>query len=180
LRDHGQRQKYTHNIEGYNGRLDAIQAGILLAKLRHLTHWNQKRRALAHRYDELFRPYPDIVTVPYTSPQTTSVYHLYVIRVQQRDRLQAYLHQANIATQIHYPIPLHLQKAYTFLGYKDGDFPVAEKAAREILSLPMYPHLEDDQQASIVKKVIELMEGFTVSSRTADAPSGATFAHRVA
>jgi dTDP-4-amino-4,6-dideoxygalactose transaminase len=154
LRDHGQAQKYSHEIEGYNGRLDAIQAGILQAKLKHLPRWNQKRRTIAQQYDELFRSQAGRIILPYEPPQTTAVYHLYVIRVKNRDQLQARLAQANIATQVHYPRPLHLQKAYATLGYKEGDFPVSEKAAAEILSLPMYPQLEQCQQERIVQEVI--------------------------
>jgi len=157
LRDHGQRQKYIHDVEGYNGRLDALQAGILLAKLGHMPHWNQKRQALARRYDELFRPHQDSVTVPYNSPHARSVYHLYVIRVSERDRVQAALQQAKIGTQIHYPVPLHLQKAYSSLGYQAGDFPVTERVAREILSLPMHPHLEDAQQVVVAEKTVEAL-----------------------
>jgi dTDP-4-amino-4,6-dideoxygalactose transaminase len=159
LRDHGQHQKYRHEIEGYNGRLDAIQAGILRVKLKHLTHWNEERRANAGLYGELFRSHSGTVIVPCESSRNKSVYHLYVIRVKSRDQLQAHLAQVNIATQIHYPIPLHLQKAYAALGYKQGDFAVAEKVATEILSLPMYPNLKPDQQKRIVQEVISVLGG---------------------
>jgi dTDP-4-amino-4,6-dideoxygalactose transaminase len=165
LRDHGQLQKYRHEIEGYNGRLDAIQAGILQAKLKHLPQWNERRRAIARRYDELFRSHLDGITLPYESPRTKAVYHLYVIRVKNRDQLQAHLAQADIMTQAHYPTPLHLQKAYANLGHKEGDFPVAEEAAAEILSLPMYPQLGHHQQERIVQEVIKSLAGEAAGSR---------------
>jgi dTDP-4-amino-4,6-dideoxygalactose transaminase len=161
LRDHGQAQKYSHEIEGYNGRLDAIQAGILRAKLKHLAEWNQKRRRCARRYGELFRLQNDKIILPHESPLNKAVYHLYVIRVKNRDQLQSHLAEANIATQIHYPTPLHLQRAYATMGYKEGDFPVAEKAATEILSLPMYPQLEPQQQKVIAQELVNLLSGVT-------------------
>jgi dTDP-4-amino-4,6-dideoxygalactose transaminase len=157
LRDHGQVRKYYHDIEGYNGRLDAIQAGILRTKLKHLPDWNRKRRENAHNYHELFGSRPDTLTLPYESPRARAVYHLYVIRVQNRDQLQAHLAQSDIASQIHYPTPLHLQKAYADLGHKEWDFPVSERVASEILSLPMYPQLELGQQKRIVQKVLEFV-----------------------
>ncbi len=165
LRDHGQVEKYRHEIEGYNGRLDAIQAGILQAKLKHLPRWNQRRRTIARRYDELFRSHADGIILPYESPRTKAVYHLYVIRVKNRDRLQVNLAQANIMTQAHYPTPLHLQKAYASLGHKEGDFPAAEEAATEILSLPMYPQLELCQQKSVVQEVVKSLAGEPVGLR---------------
>ena len=161
LRDHGQAQKYRHEIEGYNGRLDSIQAGILQAKLKHLPEWNERRRTIARRYDELFRSHTIGIILPYESPRTKAVYHLYVIRVKNRDQLQAHLAQGNIATQIHYPTPLHLQRAYVTMGHKEGDFPVTEKAATEILSLPMYPQLEPQQQKVIVQELVNLLLGVT-------------------
>ena len=165
LRDHGQAQKYNHEIEGYNGRLDAMQAGILRAKLKHLAEWNQERRAIARRYGELLRSQIDRIILPYESSLHRAVYHLYVIRVKNRDRLQAHLARANITTQVHYPIPLHLQAAYATLGHKIGDFPVTEKAAREILSLPMYPQLEAWQQREVVQELTHALAGETVDGR---------------
>ena len=161
LRDHGQARKYCHEIEGYNGRLDAIHAGILQTKLRFLADWNRKRRENAHRYDELFSSQPDLVTVPYEPSRTRAVYHLYVIRVQYRDQVQKHLAQAEIATQVHYPIPLHLQRPYAGLGYREGDFPVTERMAGEILSLPMYPHLEMGQQKRIAQTILDLLSAKT-------------------
>ena len=165
LRDHGQAQKYSHEIEGYNGRLDAIQAGILTAKLQRLAEWNQKRRAIARRYGELLRPQAERMILPHESSLQRAVYHLYVVRVGNRDRLQAHLARANITTQVHYPIPLHLQAAYTTMGHKIGDFPVTEKAAGEILSLPMYPQLEAWQQREVVQEVTHALAGETVGGR---------------
>jgi len=155
LRDHGQAQKYYHQMEGYNGRLDAIQAGILRVKLRHLTAWNERRRECARRYHDLLGPASEKVQLPYEPPWAKPVYHLYVVRAEDRDHLQRYLAGANIGTGIHYPIPLHLQRAYSSLGYKEGDFPVSERAATQILSLPMYPGLGYDQQSRIAEQVMD-------------------------
>jgi dTDP-4-amino-4,6-dideoxygalactose transaminase len=155
LRDHGQAQKYYHDMEGYNGRLDAIQAGILRIKLRYLAEWNEERRASASRYRELFDSAYERIGLPFEPAWAKAVYHLYVIRVQGRDRLQKHLAEAHIGTGIHYPIPLHLQKAYKGLYYKEGDFRVAEKSAREILSLPMYPGLGYEQQRWISQRVLD-------------------------
>ncbi|HTF65698.1 MAG TPA: DegT/DnrJ/EryC1/StrS family aminotransferase, partial [Edaphobacter sp.] len=117
LRDHGQAQKYYHDVEGYNGRLDAIQAGLLQVKLRHLASWNEKRRQCAARYQEMLSSAEQVIRLPYEPSWFKSVYHLYVIRVENREELQKHLAKANIGTGIHYPIPLHLQKAYISLGY---------------------------------------------------------------
>jgi dTDP-4-amino-4,6-dideoxygalactose transaminase len=155
IRDHGQAKKYYHDIEGYNGRLDSIQAGWLSVKLPHLAKWNESRRQLAHRYHELFADAKDSIVVPREAEWTKGVYHLYVVRMQDREALQAYLAEAGIGTGIHYPIPLHLQKAYQHLGYKPGDFPVTERVAAEIVSLPMFPQLDASQQLEVVNKVKE-------------------------
>jgi dTDP-4-amino-4,6-dideoxygalactose transaminase len=164
LRDHGQSEKYYHSIEGYNGRLDAIQAGIMTIKLRYLSKWNDSRRLNAARYNELFAPNAETVVLPYESPRSRSVYHLYVIRARDRDHLRAHLADANIGSAIHYPIPLHLQKSYQCLGYRKGDFPIAERMASEILSLPMFPHLTPGQQDQVVNSVSECIQRFGASS----------------
>lgn len=156
LRDHGQAKKYYHDIEGYNGRLDSLQAGILSVKLRHLAEWNRKRRAAAQRYDEMLSSV-DGVTAPLQPEWSRSVYHLYVVRVQDRTGLQKQLAEAKIDTGIHYPVPLHLQQAYKHFGYKQGDFPVTEQVCSEILSLPMYPQLEAEQQRTVVQKTAEFV-----------------------
>jgi dTDP-4-amino-4,6-dideoxygalactose transaminase len=127
----------------------------LQTKLKFLPDGNRKRRENAYRYNELIGSQAHLITAPYESPRAKAVYHLYVVRARYRDQLQKHLAQAQIATQIHYPIPLHLQQAYAIWGYKAGDFPVAERAAGEILSLPMYPHLEARQQERIAQAVLE-------------------------
>jgi dTDP-4-amino-4,6-dideoxygalactose transaminase len=154
LRDHGQSRKYFHDIEGYNGRLDAIQAGFLRVKLRHLATWNDQRRERARRYDELFAYTDGSVILPAVPQWSRPVYHLYVVRVADREALQAHLAADGIATGIHYPVPLHLAEAYKALGFRTGDFPVAERAASHIVSLPMYPTLTSEQQERVVSSVI--------------------------
>jgi dTDP-4-amino-4,6-dideoxygalactose transaminase len=153
VRDHGQAKKYYHDVEGYNGRLDTIQAGILRIKLNHLAEWNAQRRERAAHYNQLFEANPDSVVAPFEPSWSRSVYHLYVVRSNDREALMKYLNAAGIGTGIHYPIPLHLQKAYTNLRYKAGDFPVCEKVASEIVSLPMFPHLSAAQQANVVNGI---------------------------
>jgi dTDP-4-amino-4,6-dideoxygalactose transaminase len=155
LRDHGQASKYYHDIEGYNGRLDTIQAGILHAKLARLSEWNDERREIARSYEEQLAGITNVIT-PFTAPWSRPVYHLYVVRVPDRQKMQADLKAAGIGTGIHYPIPLHLQKAYVGLGYKQGDFPVCEKTSAEILSLPMFPGLSTDQQIRVAEYMTEL------------------------
>ena len=165
IRDHGQAKKYYHDIEGYNGRLDSVQAGFLSVKLRHLAGWNENRRKLAHRYHQLLSELSDAVSIPREAEWTKGVYHLYVVRVPDREALQAHLAEAGIGTGIHYPIPLHLQKAYRHLAYQAGDFPVTERVAAEIVSLPMYPQLEAQQQDHVVQKVKEFVSSGVASSR---------------
>ena len=158
IRDHGQAKKYYHDVEGYNGRLDSIQAGWLSVKLRHLAQWNESRRALAHRYHELLAEAKDSIVVPFEAAWTKGVYHLYVVRVPNREALQAALAEAGIGTGIHYPIPLHLQKAYEHLGYQKGAFPVTERVASEIVSLPMFPQMTTAQQDEVAQKVEEFLD----------------------
>ena len=157
LRDHGQSRKYYHQVEGYNGRLDAIQAGILRAKLARLDAWNESRREVAARYRELLTEANALELVPDEPGWAKSVYHLYVIRVADREGVMRHLAEANIGTGIHYPVPLHLQKAYEYLGYQAGDFPVTETVAPEILSLPMFPHLTAEQQARVIGEIADLI-----------------------
>lgn len=165
LRDHGQPQKYYHDIEGYNGRLDSIQAGILQIKLRYLEKQNEARRECARRYRELLGSASSELRLPCEPPWAKAVYHLYVIRVQNRDALIRHLGAAEIGTGIHYPIPLHLQKAYKHLHYKQGDFPVAEKLSSLIVSLPMYPQLQPDQQEVVANQVLSFIRGECQSSQ---------------
>ena len=153
LRDHGQAKKHFHDIEGYNGRLDAIQAGILAIKLDRLRAWNEDRRERASSYHNLFEPIAGLVQTPCEPSWSKAVYHLYVVRVSERDELIRHLNARQIGTGIHYPVPLHLQKAYQSLGYKQGDFPVSESVSSQILSLPMYPQLRLDQQQEVVSEV---------------------------
>lgn len=163
LRDHGQAQKYYHEVEGYNGRLDSIQAGILGIKLRHLTAWNERRRECASRYQALLGAAAERVKLPFEPSWSKAVFHLYVIQVQNREQLQKHLGEAGIGTGIHYPIPLHLQEAYKNLGYRHGDFPVTEEAASHILSLPMFAGLSAAQQDRIAQKVLDFVGAESIS-----------------
>ena len=152
IRDHGEAKKYYHDVEGYNGRLDALQAGLLTVKLRYLAESNLKRQEAAKRYDEMLMTVEGVVA-PFQPDWSRPVHHLYVIRVQYREGLQKHLASAKVDTGIHYPIPLHLQKAYENFGYKQGDFPVTEKIAAEILSLPMFPQLDRQRQSRVIQGV---------------------------
>lgn len=152
MRNHGRLGKYEHEFEAYNMRLDALQAAILDAKLPHLATWTEQRITLARRYDRLLK---GIVETPPVHPDCKHVYYMYVIRTPQRDKLQAFLKEKGIETGIHYPIPLHLQPAYAYLDHKEGDFPVAEQAAKDILSIPIYPELTEEQQDYIVRAIKE-------------------------
>jgi len=171
LRDHGQAKKYYHDVEGYNGRLDSIQAGLLHAKLNHLAEWNAQRRERAAEYNRLFAAADEAVIPPFEPSWSRAVYHLYVIRAEDRDGMMNHLKKAGIGTGIHYPIPLHLQKAYTSLTYRLGDFPVAEKAAAEIVSLPMFPQLTAEQQARVVEEVLSFTSKFTRKHAEAEGTS---------
>jgi dTDP-4-amino-4,6-dideoxygalactose transaminase len=148
LRDHGQVRKYHHDSEGYNGRLDAIQAEILGAKLPHLQRWNRERRERAAEYNRLLATNIRVI-LPSEPSWSKAVYHLYVVRSSDREGLMKHLKELGIGTSIHYPVPLHLQKAYVSLNYSPGDFPVTERIAAEIISLPMFPHLSSLQQAQV-------------------------------
>ncbi len=152
LADHGRLEKYEHLVEGWNSRLDTVHAAVLDAKLRHLDQWNASRRRIADQYSELLADVPE-VEIPEVTAGAEPVRHLYVIAVEERDRLRQHLAEQGIATGIHYPIPLHLQPAYRHLGYARGDFPVAEWLAPRILSLPIYPELPDDQVAFVAGAV---------------------------
>jgi dTDP-4-amino-4,6-dideoxygalactose transaminase len=158
LRDHGQSKKYFHDLAGYNGRLDAIQAGFLRVKLRHLPAWNEQRRQHADTYRDLFGGDDGAVVVPHVPDWYRPVYHLYVVRVGERERVQQQLADAGIGTGIHYPIPIHLSKAYEGLFLRPGDFPVAEQAAAEILSLPMFPGLSLDSQQRVVAELVKAVK----------------------
>lgn len=157
LRDHGQTKKYYHNIEGYNGRLDAIQAGVLHVKLGHLAKWNAQRRERAAQYERLLNSAGCGMKPVYEPSWSKAVYHLYVVRTDDREGLMNHLKNAGIGTAIHYPVPLHLQRAYSELNYRAGDFPVTERVADEIVSLPMFPQLGAEQQARVVDSVVQLL-----------------------
>jgi dTDP-4-amino-4,6-dideoxygalactose transaminase len=157
IRDHGQAKKYYHDVEGYNGRLDAMQAGFLHVKLNHLATWNERRREHAAEYGRLFKAAGNPVETPYEPSWSRAVYHLYVVRTDDREGLMAYLKDRGIGTGIHYPIPLHLQKAYESLGYKAGDFPVTERVAGEIVSLPMFPQLKSEQQVTVARETLRFV-----------------------
>lgn len=175
LRDHGQAAKYYHDMEGFNGRLDAVQAGLLHVKLRHLAEWNRQRQERAAAYKELFGSAEGII-LPFEPQSSRAVYHLYVIRVADRQALRDHLEAAHIGTGIHYPIPLHLQKAYRGLGHREGDFPVTERCAAEILSLPMYPNLGRREQEHVTESVLRYLssESKSLEGKTAgSAPSHA-------
>ena len=155
IRDHGQAKKYYHDVEGYNGRLDSIQAGMLRVKLQHLTRWNEQRRESARVYDELLAPMNGSVVAPHQSSFSKSVYHLYVVRTPFRDELQKHLGEAGIGTGIHYPIPVHLQRAYASMDWKNGDLPETEQAADQILSLPLFAGLKPQHQQRVVETIAE-------------------------
>jgi dTDP-4-amino-4,6-dideoxygalactose transaminase len=153
LRDHGRLEKYTHEITGFPYRIETLQAAILGVKLPHLADWNAARRAHAQRYNELLRG--SHVITPTAADHVEPVYHLYVVRVKERDRVLAQLKANGIGAGVHYPIPLHLQPAYAQLGHQAGDFPHAEAAAQEVLSLPMYAELTDEQIQAVSRALRE-------------------------
>lgn len=157
LRDHGSPKKYYHEIIGYNSRLDEIQAAVLGVKLRYLNEWNETRRRNARLYSEYLKDLVNkgSVTTPKEKDWAKHVYHLYVIQVEEgvRDNLITYLNSRGIGAQIHYPIPIHLQKAYKHLGYKEGSFPVAERLAKRIISLPMFPELKQQEIEYIAQEI---------------------------
>jgi len=153
LRVHGSKPKYYHSIVGYNSRLDSLQAAILSVKFKYLDGWSEARRKNAQRYDNLFKG-TGIVT-PYITPANKSVYNQYVIRVEKRDDLQKFLKEKGVETALYYPLPLHLQKCYENLGYKEGDLPESEKAAKETIAIPVYPELTEGQQKYVVDSIKE-------------------------
>lgn len=156
LRNHGARQKYVHDIEGYCRRLDNLQAAVLGVKLSHLNEWNAARRRAAAMYDSLLCEVAEVVT-PYVRDDVEPVYHLYVIQVPEREQIQAALRADGVETGIHYPIPLHQQPAYRHLGYKAEDFPITAHAAPRLLSLPMFPEITGEQIATVVRALSKAM-----------------------
>lgn len=155
IREHGQSRKYYHDMEGYNGRLDAIQAAFLRIKLRHLDKWTAQRREAADRYRKLLGPLSERtdLVLPVEPNWSKAVYHLYVIRAKDRDALADRLKTEGIQTGLHYPLPVHLQKCYEAWGYREGSFPVTERAASEILSLPMFPGISHEQQQRVASAI---------------------------
>ncbi len=165
LRNHGSPQRYVHHELGWNCRMDAIQAAILRVKLPHIETWNQQRRERAATYDRLFEDHGLIkrragppakaapVVLPQLSAQAQHVFHQYVLRVLRRDELRTFLAARKIATETYYPVPLHLQPCFEYLGYREGDLPESERAAREVLALPMFPELRDDEQERVVENI---------------------------
>jgi dTDP-4-amino-4,6-dideoxygalactose transaminase len=154
LRDWGAEKKYEHVLKGYNYRLEGLQGAVLRVKLRHIEAWTEARRAAAVRYDELLGPAG--IPIPHAAPNVRHVYHIYAIRTANRERLQAALQARGIHTGIHYPFPVHLLPAYEDLGYKAGEFPHSERAAAEVLSLPMFPELTAPMQEEVATAVIDL------------------------
>ena len=157
LRDHGRVSKYDSDMIGYGERLDALQAAILDSKLKHLHEWTNKRRQHARKYNELLKEIKEI-TMPFEDKHSKHVYYMYVIRTKKRDELMSFLKKNEISTGIHYPVPLHTQMALKELGYKLGDFPVSEKAAKEIVSIPMYPELSDEQIKCVADNIKEFFK----------------------
>jgi dTDP-4-amino-4,6-dideoxygalactose transaminase len=172
MRNYGSIQKYHHLLQGYNRRLDTLQAAVLRVKLPRLEGWNQARRQHAKLYRELLGNGNDMLTLPAEADYAEAVYHLYVIRVQNRDQLQARLQQQGIASGIHYPIPIHLQPAYQSLGHKKGDFPITERFSREILSLPMYAELGSGAIEYVAKTVQQFVSAYKVEPLPAQAMVG--------
>ena len=171
LRNHGRRDKYVHDEVGYGERLDAMQAAILGVKLRYLAQWNERRRHWAKRYFELLQDVSEI-TLPSVRPESEPVFHLYVIQVNDgnaktRDALIAYLKENGVMAGIHYPLPLHLQPAFDYLGHQKGDFPVTEQLAETIISLPLFPELTDNN----IQHVAKTVRGFFSEEMSAATPS---------
>lgn len=156
LRNYGQIKKYYHENLGFNSRLDTIQAAILSVKLKYLSKWNKRRNAIAKLYNYYLKKIGENIVTPSLANKAYSVYHIYLIQVKNRDKLLQFLNNQGITCLIHYPIPIHLQNAYKYLGYKIGDFPHSEKLAERIISLPMYPELSDQE----IKRICQVIKNF--------------------
>lgn len=164
LRNHGAKQRYYHDEIGWNSRMDAVQAAVLRVKLPHLTEWNAARRERARTYDHLFAASgltrtgaasaPPIASIQ-TRSEACHIYHQYVIRARDRDKLREFLKKRGVSSEIYYPVPLHLQQCFSYLGYAPGDFPEAERAAAEVLALPMFAELEEDEQRYVVESIAQ-------------------------
>jgi dTDP-4-amino-4,6-dideoxygalactose transaminase len=172
MRNHGSRQRYYHEEIGWNSRLDAIQAAVLRVKLKHIDEWNQARRMLACRYHGLFAGAGLVkggaqsvgaqapIALLATMPEAYHIYHQYVVRAFRRDELRGFLSQHGVGTEIYYPVPLHLQECFEYLGYKAGDLPESERASKEVLALPMFPELREEEQQRVVAAIAEFYNYF--------------------
>jgi dTDP-4-amino-4,6-dideoxygalactose transaminase len=154
LRNYGSRKKYYNEVRGHNSRLDPLQAAFLRVKLRHLDEWNRHRQQIATRYLDGLRDFPDL-SLPHVPPDVIPVWHVFIVSHPERDRLQEYLEEHGVGTLIHYPVPPHLSEAYQDLGYHAGDFPITEKMANTILSIPMGPHLSMEDADYVIEKIRE-------------------------
>ena len=152
LRNYGSRVKYENEVQGFNSRLDALQAAFLQVKLAHLDEWNERRKRIARRYWEGLSEMPGL-TLPFVAEGTDPVWHLFMLRHPERDLFRQYLTDTGIETLIHYPVPPHLSVAYKQAGWKEGDFPVTERLAKTVLSLPIGPHLDASIQEEIISRV---------------------------
>jgi dTDP-4-amino-4,6-dideoxygalactose transaminase len=166
LRQHGMKRRYFHDEIGWNARLDSVQAAILNVKLKYVEGWNRARHNIARRYHALFHaagivdsgPYPEHgIVLPHEVAGSRHAWHQYVIRTCRRDALREFLSQRGIGSEIYYPVPLHMQKAFERLGYKEGDFPESERAAREVLALPIFPELREDEQETVVRAIADFL-----------------------
>ncbi len=157
IRVHGSKIRYHHEILGVNSRLDTLQASVLLVKLKYLDGWNDKRAEIAEKYSDGLKDLDGVIT-PYCEPYNKHIYHQYTIRTKRRDELAEFLKGKGIQTAVHYPIPLHLQKAFSYFGYKPGDFPIAEQCSKEVLSLPMFPELTDEEIDYVIESVKEFFK----------------------
>nr|WP_317175174.1 DegT/DnrJ/EryC1/StrS family aminotransferase [Hymenobacter qilianensis] len=157
LRNYGSQQKYYNEVIGYNSRLDELQAAVLNVKLPYLQDWTQQRRTVAALYNQHLAGVGDLI-LPVTAVGATHVYHLYVVRTTHRDRLQHYLQEQGIGTLIHYPVPPHLQRAYTHLGIQEGAYPIAEELAKTSLSLPMWPGMRQEEVTAVVEGIRSFFE----------------------
>lgn len=162
LRVHGARSKYYHDFLGFNSRLDELQAAILNVKLKYFEQWTQRRREIAKLYNNLFKEHLSadrfLIKLPQEPDDAYHVYHQYTIQTSQRNQLQNYLESRGVGSTVYYPLPMHLQKAFSFLGYRQGDFPVAEAACNEVLSLPMFPELTNEEVAYVVHTVVNFFD----------------------
>ncbi|HAF06822.1 MAG: DegT/DnrJ/EryC1/StrS family aminotransferase [bacterium] len=158
IRNHGSKIKYIHEFVGYNYHMHGFQGAVLAIKLKYLDEWNKRRREIAQKYSEKLKDVKDL-SLPYIQKECEHVFHLYVIRTSYREELKQFLNDNGVGTNIHYPYPLHLQESYKFVGYKQGDFPIAEEYAPKLLSLPIFPEMTDEQIDYVVSKIKEFYKG---------------------